>query len=185
MIVTRSRVKTVGWAAVLACCAGAVTMLAFKVNAVRSEVRQAEERIVQLERDNLYLETEFETRASQQQLAALNRMEFGYVAPGPAQFLANERALAAFSAPRSKDAPEMIRVAREDVAEVELASFTEDVDAARPEPEKKPERKPAEPTEKAPSFQHAVVEKVKAEDKAEPSFAALFANYRLDKEAAE
>ena len=182
MIVTRSRVKTAGWAAVLACCAGAVTMLAFKVNAVRSEVRQAEERIVRLERDNLYLETEFETRASQQQLAALNRLEFGYVAPGPDQFLANERALAAFSEPRAKDAPQMIRVAREEVAEVELASFTDDVAAARPASS---DKKKDAPKEAAPSFQHAVIEKAKVEDKAEPTFAALFADYRLDKEGGE
>lgn len=185
MIVNRSHVKTAGWAVVLMCCASAVAMLMFKVNAVRSEVRNTEERIVQLQRDNLYLETEFETRASQQQLAALNRMEFGYVAPGPGQFLPNERALAAFAEPRAKGAPQMIRVARDDIDGVELASFTGEVAAAvaRDEPESEPSaRKPAELT-----LRRAVLEKSDQAETAKPgaSFAALFADYRLDDEAAE
>lgn len=186
MIVRRAHVKTAGWAAVLLVCASAVAMLMFKVNAVRSEVRNAEERIVELQRDNLYLGTEFETRASQQQLALLNRVEFGYVAPGPGQFLANERALAAFAEPRAKGAPQMIRVARGDIADVDLASFSGEIAEAvsdqemRPEPE---EKKPAS----APTFQRAVVEKADADanHKTQPSFAALVAEYRLDDEAAE
>ncbi len=185
MIVNRSHVKTAGWAVVLLGCAGAVAMLMFKVNAVRSEVRNFEERIVQLQRDNLYLETEFETRASQQQLAALNRMEFGYVAPGPGQFLANERSLAAFAEPRAKGAPQMIRVARDDIDSVELVSFTGEVAEAvaqngpTPEPE---QRRPA-----AATFQRAIVEKADepVDAKPVPSFTALFAAYRLDDEGTE
>ncbi len=183
MIVRRSHVKTAGWAVVLMGCASAVAMLTFKVNAVRSEVRNTEERIVQLQRDNLYLETEFETRASQQQLAALNRMEFGYVAPGPGQFLPNERALAAFAEPRAKGAPQMIRVARDDIDGVELASFTGEVAAAVARDEPEPAAgKPAEP-----SFRRAVLENSDEPETAKPgpSFAALFADYRLDDEAAE
>jgi hypothetical protein len=185
MMVNRSHVKTAGWAAVLLGCASAVAMLMFKVNAVRSEVRNAEERIVELQRDNLYLETEFETRASQQQLAAFNRMEFGYVAPGPGQFLANERALAAFAEPRANGAPQMIRVAR-DIADVELASFAGEVAEAVAADDAKPELQEREP-DPQPSFQRAVVEKVddEAREKAQPSFAALFAEYRLDDEASE
>lgn len=189
MMVSRSHVKTAGWAMVLLCCAGAVAMLMFKVNAVRSEVRKAEERIVQLQRDNLYLETEFETRASQQQLAALNRMEFGYIAPGPDQFLANERALAAFSEPRAVGAPLLIRVADDDVAEIELASFTGEVasataedDAEAPRERSEQRKPPAQPT-----FQRAVMEQVDSDKPArsQPSFAALFAEYRLDEEPSE
>lgn len=190
MMVSRSHVKTAGWAMVLLCCAGAVAMLMFKVNAVRSEVRKAEERIVQLQRDNLYLETEFETRASQQQLAALNRMEFGYIAPGPDQFLANERALAAFSEPRATSAPLLIRVADDDVAEVELASFTGEIAAATAGDEAELASRQREEQRKPPpaaSFQRAVVETIEADKPArsQPSFAALFADYKLDKDPSE
>jgi hypothetical protein len=36
---------------------------------------------VALKQQKMYLETEFETRANQQQLKAWNDLEFGYVAP--------------------------------------------------------------------------------------------------------
>ena len=59
----------------------------------------------------MLLETEFETRANQLQLASWNNVEFGYSAPTASQFLENERQLAAFGTPRAPGAPEPIRVA--------------------------------------------------------------------------
>ena len=56
-------------------------------------------------------ETEFETRASQQQLSNWNAVEFGYSAPRADQYLESERQLAALGTPRGVDAPSPVRVA--------------------------------------------------------------------------
>ena len=92
---------------------GGFMLLTFRVNAVKSEVVRAERVIVDLEREKLALETEFETRANQQQLADWNAIEFGYAPPRADQFLESERQLASFSAPRAPGSPEPIRFARE------------------------------------------------------------------------
>ncbi len=78
---------------------------------MRSEVVRAERQIVALESQKLLLQTEFETRASQEQLASWNRVEFGYVAPGASQFVTDERELNDFGSPPSAGAPTPIRVA--------------------------------------------------------------------------
>lgn len=106
-----SRVRRIGWIAALAVCLVLYLMLHLKVHAVQSEVVRAERQIVALEHQKLLLETEFETRANQLQLAAWNNVEFGYSAPTASQFLENERQLAAFGTPRAPGAPEPIRVA--------------------------------------------------------------------------
>lgn len=106
-----SRARRIGWIAMLAVCAVLYLMLHLKVHAVQSEVVRAERQIVALEQQKMLLETEFETRANQLQLAAWNNVEFGYSAPTASQFLENERQLAAFGTPRAPGAPEPIRVA--------------------------------------------------------------------------
>jgi len=106
-----SRLRRMGWFAALALCTLCYVALHIKVHAVQSEVVRVERRIVQLEDEKLLLETEFETRASQEQLASWNRVEFGYAAPGAGQFVENERQLARFGAPRAPGAPAPIRVA--------------------------------------------------------------------------
>lgn len=111
MTVTGSRLRQIGWAMVLAGCFAIFIALTFKVNAVKSDVALAERRIIDLERERLVLETEFQARASQQQLADWNRIEYGYAAPTAAQYLENERQLAAFGMQRAAGSPEPIRVA--------------------------------------------------------------------------
>lgn len=106
-----SRLRKIGWAAVLLSCTAFYLGLHLKVNSVKSEVRQAERRIVALRNDKLLLETEFQTRANQQQLATWNEVDFGYKAPTADQFLEGERQLASFGTPRAKGAPEPIMVA--------------------------------------------------------------------------
>lgn len=106
-----SRMRKIGWAAVLLTCTSAYGALHLKVNSVKSEVRQAERRIVALREQKMMLETEFETRANQQQLANWNEVDFGYKAPTAGQFLEGERQLAQFGTPRAKGAPEPITVA--------------------------------------------------------------------------
>ncbi|HUQ13726.1 MAG TPA: hypothetical protein VM055_05560 [Novosphingobium sp.] len=111
MIVAPTALRRIGWVAVLAVCCMALFGLALKVNALRSEVRLTERKILALKRETLYLETEFETRANQQQLAQWNSVEFGYVAPGAGQYLENVRELAALGKPAGPGAPAPIRVA--------------------------------------------------------------------------
>lgn len=107
-----SRLRQASWAAVLSAALSLFLALTFHVNAIKSEVRLAERQIIALERQRLLLETEFEARASQRQLAEWNAVEFGYVAPRADQFLENETQLAMLGTPRRADAPQPIRVAR-------------------------------------------------------------------------
>lgn len=111
-MVAGSRLRQIGWAVTMALCVTLFVALTFKVNSVRSEVRLMERRIIALQREKILLETEFETRASQQQLARWNAVDFGYQAPGADQYLEGERQLAALGEPRAVTAPAPIRVAR-------------------------------------------------------------------------
>ena len=111
MNLTRDRARSIGWAVILSVCLALTVILTFRVNAVKSQVRLTERQIVALKREKLFLETEFQARASQQQLRNLNDVEFGYEAPSAAQYLEGERQLAALGKPRGADAPEPIRVA--------------------------------------------------------------------------
>lgn len=107
-----SRLRQASWAGVLSVALGLFLALSFHVNAIKSEVRLAERRIVSLEREKLLLETEFQSRASQRQLAEWNAVEFGYVAPRAGQFLESEAQLARLGTPLRSDAPQPVRVAR-------------------------------------------------------------------------
>jgi hypothetical protein len=123
MMVSANRFRSIGWIALLLVCAAGVMVLAFRVNALRSQVHRTEQQIIALRREKLYLETEVETRANQQQLKLWNDVEFGYVAPTAGQYLANERQLAAFAKPDGLDAPKPIRVASADDAVAAEAAF--------------------------------------------------------------
>lgn len=123
MIVTTNRLRSIGWLALLCFCGVLVLVLAFRVNALKSEVHKSENRIVALKQEKMYLETEFETRANQQQLEAWNDLDFGYVAPSAGQYLEGERQLAALGKPAGPDAPAPIRVASVDEAVAAKAVF--------------------------------------------------------------
>ncbi|TAD77503.1 MAG: hypothetical protein EAY70_08455 [Sphingomonadales bacterium] len=112
-----SQARSLGWAAVLAICLALVVVLSFKVHAVKSEVLLAERHLLALQRETLLLETEFQTRASQRQLAEWNAVEFGYAAPRAGQFLAGERQLASLGEVRGPDAPSPIRLVRAESAD--------------------------------------------------------------------
>ena len=71
MNLTRDRLHSFGWAVCLIVCGALFAALTFRVNAVKSQVRLAERQIVALEQEKTLLETEFETRANQHQLAQL------------------------------------------------------------------------------------------------------------------
>lgn len=111
MNLTQDRIRSIGWAACLVVCFALTLALTFRVNAVKSQVRLTERRIVALQEEKSMLETEFETRANQQQLKTLNDLEFGYSAPTAGQYLESERQLAALGKPRAPGAPSPVRVA--------------------------------------------------------------------------
>ena len=111
MSLSARRLRSIGWLALLAVCATLVMVLTLRVNALRSQVRREENRIVALREETMYLQTEFETRASQQQLKAWNDVDFGYVAPAAGQYLENERQLAMLGKPAAPDAPSPVRLA--------------------------------------------------------------------------
>ncbi len=117
------RLRSIGWIATLMVCTALVVVLAFRVNALRSQVHQSELKIVALKQETMYLETEFETRANQQQLKAWNDVEFGYVAPTAGQYLETERQLAAYAKPVEPGAPAPVRVASNDDALAAEAMF--------------------------------------------------------------
>ncbi|WP_338241063.1 hypothetical protein [Aurantiacibacter hainanensis] len=106
-----SRIRRIGWLAALGTCIALYALLHLKVNAVHADVVRAEREIVRLEEQNLLLETEFLTRSSQVQLAAWNRVDFGFEAPRAEQFLESPMQLASFGSPRGVDAPAPIRLA--------------------------------------------------------------------------
>jgi hypothetical protein len=120
-MMTSTQARSLGWAAVLAICFAAVVVLSFKVHAVRSEVLLAERQLIALQRETLLLETEFQTRASQRQLAEWNAVEFGYQAPRAGQFLDGERQLASLGEVRGPDAPSPIRLASADAGDAAAA----------------------------------------------------------------
>ena len=120
MIVTGSRIRQIGWFAVLAACVALFAVLSFNVHAVKSEVQLAERKIIALERETLVLETEFQSRASQRQLAEWNTVELGYLAPRADQYFDNERQLASLGEPLGPNAPAPIRVAQTELAAADV-----------------------------------------------------------------
>ena len=76
----QSRIRRIGWFAALAICTALYLMLHLRVHAVTSEVVRAERQIVALEQQKLLLETEFETRSNQLQLAAWDLVAVGRAA---------------------------------------------------------------------------------------------------------
>ena len=107
----QARFRRIGWLALLTVCTILYGVLHFQVWSVSSDVKKTERVLVSLQQQNMLLETEFLTRSSQLQLAAWNRVDFGYSAPAADQFIGNERQLARFSSPRSSEAPDPIRLA--------------------------------------------------------------------------
>jgi hypothetical protein len=125
MNLTRNRLHSIGWAVVLSICLAFAVVLTLRVNAVKGQVRQTESRIVSLKREIQFLDVEFQTRANQRQLAALNAIEFGYMAPSAGQYIEGERQLAALGMPRGPGAPRPIRMASAAVTDGDATPFME------------------------------------------------------------
>lgn len=114
MMVSGSRLHQFGWMVGLGISVSLFLALSFRVHAVKSEVRLAEREIISLRNETLLLETEFEARANQRQLAEWNAVDFGYQAPRADQYLESERQLASLGVPGVPGAPSPIRVASAD-----------------------------------------------------------------------
>lgn len=106
-----SRLRQIGWAFALVICLCIYAGLSFRVHAVKSEVLLAEREIIALQRETLMLETEFQARASQRQLADWNTIEFGFEAPRADQYLDSERQLASLSNDALPSAPAPVLLA--------------------------------------------------------------------------
>ena len=140
---TTARMRQIGWIVLFAVSFAALLALTFKVNAVKGQVRLVEREIVAAQRATMMLETEFQTRANQQQLSDWNAVEFGYDAPRADQYVEHERQLAALGAPRSLDAPKPIRFAMARKADkAEESVFAEWL---RDEPDNKAKTPPIRP----------------------------------------
>ncbi len=116
MTMTGSRRRQMGWTAVLAVCITTFVVFSVTVHAVRNEVVLADRAIVRLKIKQQRLETEFQARANQHQLAHWNRVDMGYEAPRADQYLENRRDIAALGQPVGPGAPSPIRVARGEAA---------------------------------------------------------------------
>jgi len=94
MILAFKRLKNLGWVALVFIVIISLYPLSLSVGALRSNLERTETDIVKVKKELRYLETEFATRASMQQLEQWNQLEYGYSAPTADQFLEGERALA-------------------------------------------------------------------------------------------
>ncbi len=94
MILAFKRLKNLGWVALVFVVLISLYPLSLSVGALRSNLESTEREIVEVKEELRYLETEFATRASLQQLEQWNQLEYGYEAPTAGQFLDGERALA-------------------------------------------------------------------------------------------
>ncbi|MEJ2409647.1 MAG: hypothetical protein P8Y48_09980 [Novosphingobium sp.] len=111
MNLTSDRIRSIGWASVLLVCGALTIALTLRVNAVKSQVYDTEKKIVWMQRDIDFLQTEFQTRSNQQALKQLNDLEFGYKAPSAGQYIEGERQLAALGKAPGPGAPQPIRYA--------------------------------------------------------------------------
>ncbi len=119
MMLTAARMRQIGWGVLLAFCILAFTVLSLSVHAVQNEVVLAERQIIALKQEALLLETEFESRANQRQLAHWNRVEFGYQSPRADQYIDSRRELAALGEPLGPGAPRPVRLARAELAMID------------------------------------------------------------------
>ena len=106
-----SRQRQIIWVILLSLVLAAFIALSLRVQMVHNKVLLAEMDIVALKQKRQLLETEFQARASQHQLARWNRVDLGFVAPRADQYLDGRKQLAALGMPAGPNAPSPIRVA--------------------------------------------------------------------------
>lgn len=95
----RTRLSSLIWYGAVGLAMALSLVLMLQVKAVNSEIAETEKAIVSAKQQIAVLETEFQTRARQQQLVRWNEVDFGYVAPKASQFLDGRAQLAALGKP--------------------------------------------------------------------------------------
>ncbi|WP_144097653.1 hypothetical protein [Croceicoccus sediminis] len=127
----RARLHSLLWTGAVALALAFALALTLQVKAVNSEIAETEKAILAAKQRIAVLETEFQTRARQQQLVRWNEVEFGYVAPKASQFLDGQAQLAMLGKPvdiiesapiRMADAAEAVAQGDEAAAPVRMAS---------------------------------------------------------------
>lgn len=91
---SRNRKQSLLWTGSVVVATALSLVLMLQVKAVNSEIAETEKAIVSTKQQIASLETEFQTRARQQQLVRWNEVDFGYVAPRADQFLDGRAELA-------------------------------------------------------------------------------------------
>ncbi len=91
---SRNRTQSLLWTGSVVVATALSLVLMLQVKAVNSEIAETEKAIVSTKQQIASLETEFQTRARQQQLVRWNEVDFGYVAPRADQFLDGRAELA-------------------------------------------------------------------------------------------
>lgn len=127
----RARLHSLLWTGAVALALALALALTLQVKAVNSQIAETEKSILATKQRIAVLETEFQTRARQQQLVRWNEVEFGYVAPKASQFLDGQAQLAMLGKPvdiieaapiRMADAAEVMAESEEAAAPVRMAS---------------------------------------------------------------
>lgn len=127
----RARLHSLLWTGAVALALALALALTLQVKAVNSQIAETEKSILATKQRIAILETEFQTRARQQQLVRWNEVEFGYVAPKASQFLDGQAQLAMLGKPvdiieaapiRMADAAEVMAESEEAAAPVRMAS---------------------------------------------------------------
>lgn len=107
----RNRLNTLLWTGAVIVATALSLVLMLQVKAVNSEIAETDKAIMAAQQQIAVLETEFQTRARQQQLVRWNEVDFGYVAPKASQFLDGRSQLAALGKPVEIIESEPIRMA--------------------------------------------------------------------------
>ncbi len=127
----RARLHSLLWTGAVAFALALALALTLQVKAVNSQIAETEKSILATKQRIAVLETEFQTRARQQQLVRWNEVEFGYVAPKASQFLDGQAQLAMLGKPvdiiesapiRMADAAEVVAEGEEAAVPVRMAS---------------------------------------------------------------
>ena len=126
----QDRIRRIGWIALLLVCGALYLALHLKVQSVKSDLVLSERQIVSLEEQNLLLETEFQTRSSQLQLAQWNRVDFGFSPPEASQFIKGERQLAMLGGTRDTPLPGPLGQPGQ-ASDIQLASYSPGEDAVQ------------------------------------------------------
>ena len=113
-MISRNFVQSLFWAGGVALALALFFAIMLQVKAVNSDIAMTERSIIATKKQLMVLETEFQTRARQQQLVQWNQVDFGYTAPRADQFVDASGSLAMLGRP--VEVEDAVLMAQADVA---------------------------------------------------------------------